>query len=591
MKSGKLKVFLIVTIPTHLRVLMDAADLLRSSDRYEPVMLYYPSAVFDQNHANCQQAPHDAFAWTGSYFVSKTDYLAGNWRSASSAKWLPNKRLSRWLPNKGISRWLPDKGIYRRLAKVIPFLPSPTDLIARVRRAISIIVSVSRFFAGAYGILRSALFDLVQSLKSSSMHEENQKAYVDRGWLQRFLLRVFAIEWDSLSRQECVPKIGFRQRLIRLFSEGLFSGLRDQKTFHEGISELIKSENPALVVLPEANLFYNSQFVVRAAHLSAIPVAIVPFTIANTLEWAEAFFDVELYQANKGWNRLFAKAFPRWVLQHRGRRLILPPVHILGGEYFDMVPDIPWLINSGHADVIAAESQFMADYYLRAGIRKEKIHFTGALADDKLFSLLLAREQNRSMLGESHGVLMRERVILIGLPPDQFGAGKRQGCEFDSYEDLIRFMVGTVTSVSGSEATVLINLHPRIRHADVAWLATLGATIIDEPIESLVPLADVYVAVASATIRLGISCGIPIVNYDAYQYDYDDYKGLAGVCEVKSKHDYETVVDRLIHDQLFYSKIKAAQKATANNVCLVDGKAGERLLSLFDHLTANSAIA
>lgn len=576
------KVFLVVTIPTHLRVMMDTADLLQSSGQYAPVMVYYPSAVFDQNHANCQQAPHEAFIWMGGRFLSKVDYLTGDCLSDSSAHWLPNKELSRRLPN---------KGLYRRLTRVFPFLPTPADLVTEVRRVISIAVSVVRFVAGAYGIVRSALFSLISSLKSPTVQQESQRAFVNRSWLQQFLLHIFATEWGSSSRQGLQSEIGFRQRLIRLFSEGLFSGLSEQKKFYEEISELIQCQKPVLIALPEANLFYSSQFVIRAAHLNAIPVTIVPFTIVNTLEWAEAFFDVALYQANKGWNRLFARAFPYWVLKHRDHRLILPPVHILACEYFNMVPAIPWLINSGDVDAIAAESQFMSDYYLRAGIRKEKIYFTGALSDDRLFSLLLERDQYRRALGERFGILIREKVILIGLPPDQFGGGKRQGCEFDSYEDLIRFMVGTVTSLSGSQATVLINLHPRIKHVDVLWLASLGATIVDEPIERLVPLVDVYVAVASATIRLGISCGIPVVNYDAYQYDYDDYKGLAGVCEVKSQHDYETVVDGLIHDQLFYSKIHSAQKATASNLCLVDGKAGERLLNLFNQLTATGVTA
>lgn len=585
---GSRKIFLIVTIPTHLRVLKEAADLLGTSGRYDPVMIYYPSAVFDQNHANCQYAPHEAYIWTGSRFVSKIDYLAGNWRTPTSVQGQP---YGGFAPKGRLSRWLPNKGYYRRLKRVFPFLPASAELVTGVRRVISMIVAVLRFFAGAYGFLRSGLLGLVQSYKYPSVQEENERAYVNRSWLQRFLLHIFAIEWGSFTRQGREPEPGFIQRLVRLFSEGLFSGLHDQKTFHVGISELFKNENPLLVVLPEDNLFYNNQFVVRAAHLSAIPVVIVPFTIVNTLEWAEAFFDVALYQANKGWNRLFAIAFPRWVLQHRGRRLILPPVYILGCEYFDMVPHNPWLINSGHADVIAAESQFMSDYYLRAGIRKEKIRFTGALADDKLFSLINDRDQHRRILGGSFKVSIREKVILIGLPPDQFGAGKRQGCEFDTYQDLIQFMVGAVTSFSASDATVLLNLHPRINLANAAWLKALGATIIDEPIERLVPLADVYVAVASATIRLGISCGIPVVNYDAYQYDYDDYKGLAGVCEVKSKQDYKAVLEGLIHDQSFYSKIKSEQQVTAGNLCLVDGKAGERLLNLFDQLTATGAIA
>jgi hypothetical protein len=575
------RVLLFVTIPTHLRVMMDTADLLQSSGRYLPVMVYYPSAVFDQNHANCQQMPHEAFIWTESRFLSKVEYLTGTWRTDSTA---------RWLPNRGLSRWLPMKGLYTRLARTFPFLPTPADLVSEIRRVISMAVSVVRFVAGAYGIVRSGLFSSKATFKPT-VQQESQSALVNRNWLQRFLLHTFATEWDSSTRRELPSEIGFRQRLIRLFSDGLFSGLSDQKSFFEETSKLIQRQKPVLIVLPEANLFYNSQFIIRAAHLNATPLVIVPFTIVNTLEWAEAFFDIPLYQANKGWNRLFAKAFPHWVLEHKGRRLILPPAYILGCEYFDMVPAIPWLINSCDADAIAAESQFMSGYYLRAGIQKEKVRFTGALSDDRLFALIKERDLHRRALGERFGILIKEKVILIGLPPDQFGGGKRQGCEFDSYQDLIRFMVGVVASLSGSLVTVLINLHPRIKHADVVWLSALGATIVDEPIERLVPLADVYVAVASATIRLGISCGIPVINYDAYQYDYDDYKGLAGVCEVKSKQDYESVLGALINDQLFYSKIHAAQKETASNLCLVDGKAGERLLNLFNRLTSSGEVA
>ena len=565
------KVFLIVTIPTHLRVLMEVANLLRDSGRFEPVMVYYPSAVFDQNHANCQHAPHEAFIWTGSRFFSKADYLTG----AAPGAWL----------SVSPARWLPNKGYYRKLAIAFPFIPAPTGNV------ISTMVSITQFVAMTYGVVCSALFQSTLAFRSSTIKKESLRTHVNRSWLQRHLIHTFAKKWESSTRLELQSKRSFLQRIFRLSGGGLLSGLSDQKMFFEEISKLIQDEKPELIILAEANLFYNSQFVIRAAHLNKTRVAIVPFTIVNTLEWAEAFFDIPLYQVKSCRNRLVASAFPHWILEHKGRRLILPPVHILGCEYFDMVPPIPWLINSGDSDAIAAESHFMSAYYLRAGIQKEKIHFTGALSDDRLFVLLKERDFHLRALGERFCFQIREKIVLLGLPPDQFQGGKRQGWEFDSYEDLIRFMVGVVASLSGSQATVLINLHPRIKHADVVWLCSLGATIIDEPIERLVPLADIYVAVASATIRLGISCGVPVINYDAYQYDYDDYKGLAGVCGVKSKHDFKTMVDRLIHDQLFYSQIQAAQKATARNLCLVDGKAGERLLNLFDRLTFSGDVA
>ena len=581
MSSGS-NVFLVVTIPTHLRIMMDTAKLLQSSGHYTPVMVYYPSAVFDLNHADCQHTPHDAFIWTGRRFSSKADYLSIDRQSDESVHFVPRRSLSSWMPNRGIYRWLKN---------VFPFLPDPVVFNQKVRPAIHMAVSVARFGVGLFGMARSACLSLISFFRSSAVQQESRRSFVNRTWLQRFLLQMFYIEWSSSSGQTARSNPGFWLRLIRRVNSGLFSGLSDQKIFYEEISALVRSENPVLIVLPESNLFYNSQFIIRAANLNLTPVAIVPFTIVNTLEWAEAFFDLTLYRANSGWNRLFATAFPNWVLEHKGRRLILPPIYILGCEYFDMVPATPWLINSGEADAIAAESQFMSEYYLRAGIQKEKIHPTGALSDDILFALLSERDRHRNALSERFDILIRKKVVVIGLPPDQFGAGRRQDCEFDSYEDLIRFMVGAATSLSGSDASILINLHPRINPEDVAWLTALGAAIIDEPIERLIPLADVYVAVASATIRLGISCGIPVINFDAYQYDYDDFKGLAGVCEVKSKHDFEKVLDALIHDRQFYSNICAAQKATASKLCLVDGNAGKRMLSLFNSLTSPSKVA
>ena len=457
-----------------------------------------------------------------------------------------------------------------------------------MRIAHSTIARTIGFVAAVYGILQGAFYRLLHSKCSTTGNRKNSEAFENRTWLQRALLHVFETKWDSLSSNGTEESVGLRSLLIRRFSEGLFSGLGDQKRFFQAFDELVVAELPSLILLPEENLFYNSQLFVRTAHSYAIPVVVVPFTIVNTLEWAEAFFDVDSYQANQGWNRLLAKAFPRWVLEHRDRRLILPPLYILGCEYFGTVPTNPWLINSGNADAIAAESQFMFDYYERAGIQKEKIRLIGALYDDRLHSILERRIEHRKALGLGLGIQVEEKVVLVGLPPNQFEAGRRKGCEFDSYEELVRFMIQSIVAQRDSKTTVLINLHPRIDGAAVKWLEGLGAVIVPEPIEALVPLADVYIAVASATIRLGITCGIPVVNYDAYQYNYDDFKDLPGVCEVKSRDEYEMTVKALLNDQSFYSQIEAAQQQTAETFCLLDGKAGKRMLDLFRQMVEKS---
>lgn len=593
MRSGPKKVFLVVTIPTHLRVLMDVADLLRSSGQYEPVLIYYPSAVFEQNAGGCQTDPHDAWVYIGGRFVSKLDCLSGVGQSSFaqdstisglSKAPMTAPRSSVMLTKRLTVVGFPNRGLYRWAAKKIPCIhPAVASVI---RMVYSTIARITGFVAAVYGILQAACYALLQSKCSTTSIRINSEAFKNRTWLQRALLHVFEIKWDSLSSNGTEESIGLRSLLIRRFTEGLFPGLGEQKSFFQAFDELVAAELPSLVLLPEENLFYNSQLIVRTAHSYAIPVVVVPFTIVNTLEWAEAFFDVDRYQANQGLNRLLAKAFPHWVLEHRGRRLILPSTHILGCEYFDMAPRNPWLINSGNADAIAAESQFMLDYYERAGIQKEKIHLIGALYDDQLHSILQRRNERKKDLGLLLGIQVEERLVLVGLPPNQFGAGRRKGCEFDNYEELVRFMIQSVVAHRDSKTTVLINLHPRIDPAAVKWLERLGAVIVPEPIETLVPLSDVYIAVASATIRLGIACGIPVLNYDAYQYNYDDFKCLPGVCEARSRDEYERTVDALLNNSSFYSKIKAAQQRTADDQCSLDGKAGKRMLALFSRMVA-----
>ncbi len=572
-----LQVFLIVTIPTHLRVMMDVADLLRSSGRFDPQILYYPSEVFDRNHENCAQATHASFIWADGKFWSSDGYQS--FRASNSGPYEPSDSEGKApVAKRGIRRFL-NRGIYRRLLQWFPFLPSSSNILATVYWLQSVLLRVAQ----GYGLLKLAIVALIELMLHLTRSSRDASAQL-KTWLQIALRSHFGREWRAAAAYRSGDNAGLLQRLKTTFSEGILGGLGRRKAFYQGLVEMLEKHEPVLVILPEENLFYDSHLAVSAARSLDIPCVVVPFTIANTLEWAEAFYDVKLYQVDSVWKRILAHVFPHWVLHHRGRCLILPAIHILACEYLDVVPDQPWVISSGPADAIAAESRFMSDYYLRAGIRPGKIRLTGALSDDKLYHLLQSREAQRAALSLRSGIALQERIVLIGLPPDQFGGGQREGCEFENYEALVRYIVATVAAQC-NDATLLINLHPRTRRESVAYLESLGATIIAEPIENLVPLADVYVSVVSATIRLAIACGIPVINYDAYQYDYDDYKELPGVLEVKEKESFSATAEALIKDAAFYSKVRQAQQETAHHMCDIDGNAGVRMLALFEELS------
>ncbi|MNR37747.1 hypothetical protein D3C85_1557960 [compost metagenome] len=96
---------------------------------------------------------------------------------------------------------------------------------------------------------------------------------------------------------------------------------------------------------------------------------------------------------------------------------------------------------------------------------------------------------------------------------------------------------------------------------------------------------------ASATIRLAITSAVPVVNYDVYRYDYDDYKGLAGVLELKTRSEYSETLRGLVESDTRYESLQLAQRQTAAEVVLLDGCAARRQAELFDELIAARAVS
>lgn len=560
MMNSKRNVFLIVNIPTHVRVLLGVADLLKASGEYVPHLVYFPADVFDQNHERCAESGHPSLLWRGGVFV-QAEFGAKPADGVPAASKLVTS-MPRFLYV--ILKPLLGPAIRRIYPNAHEYIYVPLR-----RFSLSVLSKAAKSFEFARGYLREA--KMSPSMPTDHQDQSSQNR------AREIFLAAFARVWEADSaRRAGESRMAFWGR--RLLEEGVFPGIGAQKRFHRAISSLLERFEPSQLIFPEENLFYFHHLWVHAARSRDIATAIVPFTIVNSLEWAEAFSRLPEFQADRGWNRLLAKAFPDWVLHHRGRRLVLPSTYAAGCEYLQLKFDRPWVINSGPIEVLCSESQLMSDYYRRAGIRDEKIVLTGALSDDRLFSILENRLENRNDLARRLGRGITGKVVLIALPPDQFVGKHRAGCEFARYDDLIAFMVDECKKLLELHGgTLLISLHPRINPADVAYLEKMGAIIVHESVENLVPLCDLYIAVVSATIRLAISCGIPVINYDAYQYHYDDYTEFAGVKEVRTKDAYKAMLAASFNDDE-YKKMQKEQQETTHRLCALDGKAGQRLL-------------
>ncbi|HHX3463861.1 TPA: hypothetical protein ACU9OW_002129 [Legionella pneumophila] len=331
-----------------------------------------------------------------------------------------------------------------------------------------------------------------------------------------------------------------------------------------------------LLVFPEHNLFYFTQLIVHIGKKCNIPSIIVPFTIANTKEWAETFYNEPSLALSKIYNKAMSIAFPHWVYCYKNRSMILPVDLILLHEMFCITPKNPWLLNSGEIDFLALESDAMKEYYLSAGLEEKYLKATGALCNDELFRKLLNADSNRRDLYHSLDMCPSKPMILCALPPNQCDS-RQNVIEFLDYTEIVKYLLEQLSSYA-NEYNIIINLHPRINFSSVEFIKDYPVKIFYGDIAEIIPLSAIYVSVCSATIRMAISCGIPVINYDLYQYEYDDYNNLEGVVTVYNRAEFSSILEKLAKVPGFYQQIKEAQLRDSKKWGQLDGNAGRNLL-------------
>lgn len=369
-----------------------------------------------------------------------------------------------------------------------------------------------------------------------------------------------------------------------------FFGLWGSQLRLDALDELLGRLQPRVLILPELNWGYHHGVLVNWARRHKVPVLVLPYTLAGSREWMASFQHHPECLVDDAFSRLMARAYPKWVREHQGKRLMLPWAWLTSSEGFGFSPAIPWVTNSGPDAIVAVDNGFTSRFYAREGVDTANWKVIGSLAEDRLHETRQQRQQLRADLAHSHGLRADRPWVLLALPPDQFDAIDASKLEYEDFNAMVRAMVSDTVSCAGERWEVLINLHPRIAPDSVAWLNALGAKVVIQPIETLLPLADLFVGVASATIRWAIACGIPAVNYDVYHYEYDDYHGCAGVIEISQPDSYRRVLRQLLNEHKAWQDLREKQEADSRRDFAMDGRARLRLVELVNRLAGQSNV-
>jgi hypothetical protein len=334
----------------------------------------------------------------------------------------------------------------------------------------------------------------------------------------------------------------------------------------------VKKLSPDVIVLFEDNIGNFTRIMGAAAARLNIPYVVLPTTIPNPREAAHFFRSSKVHAVSGMVARLIAH---RWPHDFEGRQTLrLPAADIMAMHLLRVENAKPWILNSGQATAICVESTAMRRIYERLGVDARLLVTIGNLIDDTLFEVSRHREDRQRVLTTELGLDPDRMLLVVAFPPNQFAAPSNLSFEYASFADMVAGWLRALAPLARS-VNIVLRAHPRLE-----LFETAGCHIFTGPTEELVPLADVFVASISATIRWALALGIPVINYDCYRYRYDDYSGAAGMVLVEHQRAFASALREICLDPAAHKKLCGRQNSDRSNWGCIDGEFSTRFLRL-----------
>ena len=279
-----------------------------------------------------------------------------------------------------------------------------------------------------------------------------------------------------------------------------------------------RSYRKSLLIWPEFNFFYGHLRIFREAVKAKVSQSIYPYSLVNEKEWLLALGQEQDRTRHGILNRIMDMAFPEWTRLANGIKIRLPLRFLIQARVVNYLTYNPWLAGANLSIPIFTPDSFTFSYMQKAGYNSDHLHMGGMTGGEILI------RTRQSSLNQKRNSKDRKPLVLVALPPDQ--TSDVSGQEFKT---LISSTILEPASLLTEVANVQFVLHPRLETKTKTWLESLGLNMAQGQLPALIARSDLYVACASATLRIAESLGIPAINYDVYNLRYGDFDDATSV--------------------------------------------------------------
>ncbi|NLI92233.1 MAG: hypothetical protein GX434_08540 [Peptococcaceae bacterium] len=350
-------------------------------------------------------------------------------------------------------------------------------------------------------------------------------------------------------------------------------------------NRIVDFYDPAVIFVPIETVGYFFDPVFSYAKQRGIPIIDIPFCFVKAESTVKWFYDLPAdifyhFDANRVLNKLLLKKFPKWIYEYKGKRIMRANIGwILASHRYNIEREYPWIDNLGSSKIVVVESHHFFQLFKKEGIPENKLRIVGSLQHDTMYRLLQNREKERLSLCEELSLSYSEeiKIILVSLP-DEFDFSNRTECEFRTHREIIGALVSPLNCYKNIRT--VYTLHPRLRYEGVKYLENDCSKVSLRPICELLPCSDLFISITSSAIRLAISCSVPVINYDVFQYKDEDYEDLGGIICVNSLQDFVNAVKQVLDNERYLSQLKLQQEESSMEWGKPDGLVAERYMSI-----------
>lgn len=340
------------------------------------------------------------------------------------------------------------------------------------------------------------------------------------------------------------------------------------------IENILYQLNISHVVFPEDNVERDSACWTKAIQKKGGKAFVISYASIAPHEAAIAYWSNADYAVNSIEDRLLILSMPQWrYIYNKKAMLRLPAIRALAMESVHLSPKKPWVVNTGKIDRILVESDFMRKMFVKRGVNPAFVEVTGTLPIDKIACSVAESKINHELQLKNLGCDPDKKTVVCAFPPNQYPNLLAKDCP--TYVDLVNVFINGLELLK-NKFNIIVSPHPSLSSEDVRQIESRAVIVYHGSVMDIISMADLYVASVSTTIKWALACGIPVVNYDCYKYNYDDYSDLPQVLECFEIDNYaRTMLKFLNHD--FHQAQKSISRNNATHFGVLDGKSIDRI--------------